>query len=199
MTARRILGGIALLIATVTTAGCAQSVAGTGTIASDVQGGGGGVTGSASPTASPSSGGSTDTGSSTPTSSPSSSSSGGSGGSSPVCDALDKSAVETAFGTGVTFSRSQSSGCSIRASDGRSMIVAVFDYLTLAEYKKPGNTDLTVGGHPATRSPSTIIYVGRSMDPSASGLLAAYFSGLGDNGDAIAVKVLEQLVPKFKK
>ena len=198
MTARRILGGIALLLATATTAACAQSIAGTGTIAADVRSGGGGVTGSSSPSSSPSSSDDpTDSGS--PTSSPSSSSSSGGGDTSPVCAALDKSAVESAFGTGVSFSRSQSSGCSIRANDGRSMIVAVFDYLTLAEYKKSGNTDLMVGGHPATRSPSTIIYVARSTNPADAGLLAAYFSGLGDNGDSIAVKVLEQLVKKFSK
>lgn len=193
MTARRILGGIALLLATATTAACAQQVTGTGTIASDAQIGGEGVTGSSSPTSTPSSDGGSMPTSSTPT--PSSSG----GDTSPVCDALDKNAVESAFGTGVSFSRSQSSGCSIRGNDGRSMIVAVFDYLTLAEYKKPGNTDLTVGGHPATRSPSTIIYVGRSTNPSDAGLLAAYYSGLGDSGDAIAVKVLEQLVKKYSK
>lgn len=195
MTARRILGAIALLLAMVTTAGCAQQIAGTGAIASDVQTGGGG-TGTATPTSSPSP---TDDGDDTSSSTPTSSPSGSGSETSPVCQALDKSAVEAAFGSSVTFARSQSSGCQIRASDGRSMIAAVFDYLTLAEYKKAGNTDLTVGGHPATRTPSTIIYVGRSMNPSDAGLIAAYFSGLGDNGDTIAVKVLEQLVKKYSK
>jgi hypothetical protein len=196
MTARRLLAGLALLLAVPTAAACAQVVPGTGTLAADAQTGGGGEpTGSSSPspTKEPTS---TSESSSMPSPSPSGS---GSGGTSPVCQAMDKGAVEAAIGTSVTFSRSQSSGCQIRADDGRSLIVAVFDYLTLAEYKKPGNTDLTVGGHPATRSPSTIIYVGRSMNASDAGLLAAYFSGLGDNGDSIAVKVLEQLVKKFSK
>lgn len=189
MTARRVLGAIALLLAMASTAACAQEIAGTGTLASDVQTGGG--TASNSPSASPTD----DGGSGSPTATGSS----GGSGTSPVCDALDKSAIETAFGSSVTFARSQSSGCQIRADDGRSMILAVFDYLTLAEYKKSGNTDLTIGGHPATRTPSTIMYVARSMNPSDAGLLAAYFSGLGDNGDPIAVKVLEQLVKKFSK
>ncbi len=113
--------------------------------------------------------------------------------------ALDKAAVEAAIGTSVTFSRSQSSGCQIRADDGRSMIVAVFDYLKLTSYKRSGSTDLTVGGYPAVRTSSTIIYVARSKDPAASGLLAAYFSGLREGGDPIATKVLELLIPKYKK
>ena len=41
MTARRILAGIALLLAACTTAACAQVVTGTGSVASDVQGGDG--------------------------------------------------------------------------------------------------------------------------------------------------------------
>jgi hypothetical protein len=192
------MGAMALLLATVTTAACAQQIEGTGTIASDVQTGGGGVTGSATPTETSSPSPSpTDDDTDSPTATPSSSGSGSE--TSPVCDALDKGAVQGAFGSSVSFSRSASSGCSIRAEDGRSMIVAVFDYLTLAEYKKAGNKDLTVGGNPATKTPSTIIYVARSKNPSTAGLIAAYFSGLGDNGDTIAVKVLEQLVKKFPK
>ena len=112
---------------------------------------------------------------------------------------MDKQAVETAFGTSVTFGRSQSSGCQLRAEDGRSMIVAVFDYLKLSEYKKADSTDLTVAGHPAVKTSTTIIYVARGSDPDAAGLVAAYFAGLRDGGDAIAVKILEQVVPKFPK
>lgn len=192
MTARRILAGIALLTAATGAAACAQVVPGAGTIAADARAGG--PTGSSSPSSSPSSSESTDSSSSSP--SPSSSSS---GGTSPVCQSLDKGAVEDAFGTSVTFNRSQSSGCQIRADDGRSMIVAVFDYLRLSEYKKAGNTELQVGGYPAIRTSTTIIYVGRSKDPTAQGLLAGYFSGLRDGGDAVAVKVLEQLIKKYAK
>jgi hypothetical protein len=195
MTARRILAGLALLLAVPVAAACAQVVPGTGTIAADAQTGGGAATGSASPSP-------TDepmpTSDSSPAPSPSPSGSGG-GGTSPVCQALDKSAVESAVGTSVTFSRSQSSGCRIRADDGRSMIVAVFDYLKLSDHKRPGSTELTVGGYPAVRTSTTIIYVGRSKDPAAAGLLAAYFSGLRDGGDPIATKVLELLIPKYRK
>jgi hypothetical protein len=200
MRARRILAGFALLLAASTAAACAQVVEGTGTIAADVPAGGGGVTGSSTPSStmmpssSPSGDDDDDT---TPSSTPSSSS--GSGGTSPVCDAMDKQAVETAFGTSVTFGRSQSSGCQLRASDGRSMIVAVFDYLKLSEYKKADSTDLTVAGKPAIKTSTTIIYVARGSDPAAAGLIAAYFAGLRDGGDAIAIKVLEQVVPKFPK
>jgi len=194
MTARRILVGFALLTAAAGAAACAQVVPGTGTIAADARAGGD-PTGSSSPSSSPSSGDSTES----PSSSSPSPSSSSSGGTSPVCQALDKGAVEDAFGTSVTFNRSQSSGCQIRADDGRSMIVAVFDYLTLSEYKKAGSTELEVGGHPAIRTSTTIIYVGRSKDPDAEGLLAAYFSGLRDSGDAIAVKVLAQLIQKYAK
>jgi hypothetical protein len=194
MTARRILAGLALLLAVPTAAACAQVVPGTGSIAADAQTGGGAPAGSPSPspTDEPTS---TSESSSAPSPSPSGSAG---GGTSPVCRALDKSAVESAFGTPVTFSPSQSSGCKIRADDGRSMIVAVFDYLELSEYKRPGSTELTVGGYPAVRT-STTIYVGRSKDPTAAGLLAAYFSGLRDGGDAVATKVLELLIPKYKK
>jgi hypothetical protein len=194
MTARRILAGAALLLAACTTAACAQVVAGTGTVASDVQGG--------KVTASPTGSAPTPTGSSsTPTSStPSPSSSGDdSGDPSPVCQAMNQSAVEGLFGTGVSFGRSSSSGCQIRADDGRSMIVAVFDYLKLTEYKKADTTDLTVAGHPAVKTSTTIIYVARSTDPSANGLVAAYFAGLRDGGDVIAAKVLELVVPKYSK
>ncbi len=199
MTARRLLAGLGLLLAAFTTAACAQVVSGTGSAAPDIQGQ---VT--ASPSGSPTS--SDDSSSSSPSASASSSSDGGgddNGGggddTSPVCQALDKSAVESAFGTSVSFGRSSSSGCQIEAEDGRSMIVAVFDYLKLSEYKKPDTTDLTVAGHPAVKTSTTIIYVARGNNPDAAGLVAAYFAGLRDGGDVIATKVLEQVVPKFPK
>lgn len=203
MTARRLLAGLALLLAVPTAAACAQAVPGTGTIAADVQGGGGGPTGSASasateqPTEQPTSTGSSSS-SSMPSPTPSSS---GGGETSPVCQALDQAAVESALGTKVTFARSQSSGCQIRADDGRSMIVAVFDYLKLSEYAaRAGATPVTVGGYPGVKTSTTILYVGRTKgQPEAAGLLAAYYSGLRDGGDAIAIKVLEQLIPKYKK
>jgi hypothetical protein len=204
MTARRILAGLALLIAACTTAACAQVVSGTGTVASDVQSGGGGL-GTPSPSGSMSTPDETESSSSSSSSMPSTSSSssssgGGSDDPSPVCQALDKSAVQSAFGgSEVTFGRSSSSGCQIRAADGRSMIVAVFDYLKLTEYKKADSTDLTVAGNPAVKTATTIIYVARGKDPNAAGLIAAYFAGLRDGGDAIAVKVLEMVVPKFPK
>ena len=198
MTARRILAGVALLFAASTAAACAQVVDGTGTIAADVPAGGGGITGSPSLTSSPSPDETESSSSSAPSTSSSSSSSGGDE-SSPVCDAMDKKAVESAFGTSVSFGRSQSSGCQLRASDGRSMIVAVFDYLKLSEYKKADSTDLTVAGHPAVKTSTTIIYVARGSDPDAAGLVAAYFAGLRDGGDAVATKILELVVPKFPK
>src|SRR4029453_2184397 len=127
MRARRMLAGLGLLLAACTSAACAQVVSGTGAAAPDVQGQ---IT--ASPSGSPSS---SDDSSSTP--SPSSSSddatddSASNDGTSAVCQALDKSAVESAFGGSVSFGRSSSSGCQIEAQDGRAMIVAVFDYLHL--------------------------------------------------------------------
>ena len=199
MTARRLLAGLGLLLAACTTAACAQVVSGTGSAAPDIQGQ---VT--ASPSGSPTS--SDDSSSSSPSASASSSSDsggddngGGGDDTSPVCQALDKSAVESAFGSSVSFGRSSSSGCQIEAEDGRSMIVAVFDYLKLSEYKKPDTTDLTVAGHPAVKTSTTIIYVARGNNPDAAGLVAAYFAGLRDGGDVIATKILEQVVPKFPK
>ena len=191
MRARRFLAGFTLLLAASTAAACAQVVEGSGTLAADVPAGSGGLSGSPSPSASPG-----DDEGSGPPASPSPS---GSSGTSPVCDAMDKEAVEAAFGTTVSFGRSQSSGCQLRASDGRSMIVAVFDYLKLSEYKKADSTDLAVAGKPAVKTSTTIIYVARTSDPEAAGLVAAYFAGLRDGGEAIAVKVLEQVVPKFAK
>ena len=200
MTARRMLAGLGLLLAACTTAACAQVVSGTGSAAPDVQGQ---VT--ASPSGSPTSSDDPSASSSPSASASSSSDSGGddNGGggddTSAVCQALDKSAVESAFGSSVSFGRSSSSGCQIEAQDGRSMIVAVFDYLKLSEYKKADTTDLTVAGHPAVKTPTTIIYVARSTNPDAAGIVAAYFAGLRDGGDAIATKILEQVVPKFPK
>ena len=198
MTARRLLAGLGLLLAACTTAACAQVVSGTGSAAPDIQG-----QLSASPSGSPTP--SDDSSSPSPSASASSSSdsggddNGGGGDTSPICQALDKSAVESAFGSSVSFGRSSSSGCQIEAEDGRSMIVAVFDYLKLSEYKKPDTTDLTVAGHPAVKTSTTIIYVARGNNPDAAGLVAAYFAGLRDGGDVIATKILEQVVPKFPK
>ena len=197
MTARGVLAGLGLLLAACTTAACAQVVTGTGAAAPDVQGQ---VT--ASPSGSPTPSDDSPSSSSSPSPSVSSSSAGGNGNggdTSPVCQALDQSAVESAFGTSVSFGRSSSSGCQIEAEDGRSMIVAVFDYLKLSEYKKPDTTELTVAGHPAVKTPTTIIYVARGTDPDAAGIVAAYFAGLRDGGDAVATKILEQVVPKFPK
>ena len=197
MTARGVLAGLGLLLAACTTAACAQVVTGTGAPAPDVQGQ---VT--ASPSGSPTPSDDSPSSSSSPSPSVSSSSAGGNGNggdTSPVCQALDKSAVESAFGTSVSFGRSSSSGCQIEAEDGRSMIVAVFDYLKLSDYKKPDTTELTVAGHPAVKTPTTIIYVARGTDPDAAGIVAAYFAGLRDGGDAVATKILEQVVPKFPK
>jgi hypothetical protein len=200
MTARRVLAGLGLLLAACTTAACAQVVTGTGAAAPDVQGQ---VT--ASPSGSPTPSGDSPSSASSSASVSSSSDDGGDdngdGGddTSPVCQALDKSAVESAFGSSVSFGRSSSSGCQIRAEDGRSMIVAVFDYLKLSEYKKPDTTELTVAGHPAVKTPTTIIYVARGTNPDAAGIVAAYFAGLRDGGDAVATKILEQVVPKFPK
>lgn len=199
MTARRVLAGCALLLAACTTAACAQVVTGTGTVAADVQGGGS-ITSSPSASAS-----STDDSSSDPStsaSSPSSSSSSSSGGSddtSAVCKALNKSTVEGLFGTTVSFGRSSSSGCQLQAEDGRSMIIAVFDYLKLSEYKKADTTDLTVAGHPGVKTSTTIIYVSRGSSADTNGLVAAYFAGLRDGGDKLAAKILEMVVPKFAK
>ena len=204
MRARRILASLALLLAASTAAACAQVVEGTGTVAADIPAGSGGLGGTPTPSATmmPSSSptGDDGAGDATATSTPSAPSSGSdSTETSPVCQAMDKKAVEDAFGTTVSFGRSQSSGCQLRAEDGRSMIVAVFDYLKLSEYKKADSTDLTVAGKPAVKTATTIIYVARSSDPEAAGLIAAYFAGLREGGDAIAVKVLDQVVPKFPK
>lgn len=201
MTARRLLAGLALLLAVPTAAACAQAVPGTGTIAADVQGGGGGPTGSASPTDQPTDQPTSTESSSSSMPSPTPSSSGG-GETNPVCQALDQAAVESALGgTKVTLARSQSSGCQIRAEDGRSMIVAVFDYLKLSDYAaRAGATPTTVAGYPGVKTSTTILYVGRTKgQPEAAGLLAAYYSGLRDGGDPIAAKVLELLIPKYKK
>jgi hypothetical protein len=198
MTARRILAGLALLLAACTSAACAQVVTGSGSAAPDLQGR---ITASPTDTAPTSS---DDSSSAAPSTSASSSSSGdgsgdGGGDTSAVCQALDESAVEAAFGASVSFGRSSSSGCQIEAPDGRSMIIAVFDYLKLSEYEKPDTTPLTIAGHPGVKTSTTIIYVSRNTNPGSPGLIAAYFAGLRDGGDAIATKVLEQVVPKFPK
>jgi hypothetical protein len=204
MTARRLLAGLSLLLAAFTTGACAQVVTGSGSAAPDLQGGT--ITSSPTSPTSPTGSAPTPTDSSGSSTSPSASESGDDNGGddnggdvSPVCKALDKSAVESAFGTSVTFGRSSSSGCQIQAEDGRSMIVSVFDFLKLADYKKADSTPLTVAGHPAVKTSTTIIYVARGSDPTAAGLVAAYFAGLRDGGDALATKILEQVVPKFPK
>jgi hypothetical protein len=193
MVARRALAALAVLVAALSVAGCAKTISGRGSLAEEAA--------PAGPTATESpSGSSPESGSSSrsPSESPADPSPAG-GDLNEVCRALDKDAVETTFGTSVTLKDSQQTGCQIAAENGDSMIVAVFEFLTLAEYKHGSFKNLTVGGHPALRTDSNIIYVARSRRPSDEGLLAAYFSGLGSNGERIATSMLELLLKKYAK
>jgi Protein of unknown function (DUF3558) len=180
--ARRVLACLAAALTAAFTAallgGCVQTVAGQGTFAGGTAGPDSTEvpTGTGSPSAAPSE---DDTGR--------------------VCAALDRQALQRLIGAPVELTKSQSSGCQLTGSNGKSMIVAVFDYLTLNEYKKGRYRELRVGGHPAVSTDSNVIYVARSSHPDDDGLLAAYFSGLGDNGDRIAVAVLQQLLTKFSR
>jgi len=189
MVARRVLAALAALLAAGVVAGCAKTVSGRGTLAEDAGQPTGRPTATSSPSKSPSG---------SPSASPDASQS-SDDGTNQVCKALDKAAVEKAFGGSVSFKDSQQTGCQVIADSGDSMIVAVFDYLTLAEYKHGSFKDVTVGGHPGLRTDSNIIYVARSQNPSDEGLLAAYFSGLGSNGVQIATAMLEQLLRKYAK
>ena len=188
MVARRALATLAVLLAAVVVTGCAKTISGRGSLAEGaaLPSGGPPAIGSPSPSGSPNE-------------SPSGSPSSGGGDLNEVCQALDRGAVETAFGTSVTLKDSQQTGCQITADNGDSMIVAVFDFLTLAEYKHGSFKNLTVGGHPALRTDANIIYVARSEAPSDEGLLAAYFSGLGSDGERIATSMLELLLKKYAK
>jgi hypothetical protein len=187
MVARRAVAAVAVLLAAVSVGGCAKTISGHGSLAEDAAPGG--------PTATESPSG---TSSSSPSESPAGSAPAG-GDVNEVCQALDKDAVERAFGTSVTFKDSQRTGCQITAGNGDSMIVAVFDYLTLAEYKHGSFTILTVGGHPGLRTDASIIYVARSQRPSDEGLLAAYFSGIGTDGERVARSMLELLLKRYAR
>jgi hypothetical protein len=194
MMARRVLAFLAALSAAALVAGCAKTVTGQASFAGGaIPAPSGSGSSSDSPSSSPS-----ETESSTGSSS-SSSDGGSSGDTNAVCSALDKAEVERLLGAAVTLKQSQSTGCQVTASNGKSLIVAVFDFLTLNEYKKEQFQNLKVSGHPAIRTQSNIIYVARSADPAAEGLLAAYFSGLGDGGDNIAASLLSQLLKKYSK
>jgi hypothetical protein len=192
MVARRRLAFVAALLTAAFVAGCAQTVSGTASYAGGTAGQPPLGSGSASPSEDPSGGSS----SSSPSSSDSSSSS---GDNKAVCDALDKAQVEQLLGTSVTLKQSQASGCQISADNGKSLIVAVFDYLSLSEYKHGTFQNVQVGGHPGVRTDSNIIYVARSSDPAGEGLLAAYYSGLGSSGDSVASALLAQLLKKYSK
>jgi hypothetical protein len=190
MVGRRAVATLAVLLAAALVAGCGETITGRGTLAEDaVRPGGGGPTSTESPSPGDS-----------PSASPSGSEpSAGGEGANEVCRALEKDAVEKAFDASVSLQDSQTTGCQITAENGNSMIVAVFDFLTLAEYKRGSFNELTVAGHPGVRTDSNIIYVSRSQNPSEAGLLAAYFSGLGADGERIATAVLELLLGKFSK
>lgn len=191
MVARRTLAFLAALLAAALVAGCAQTVDGRASFAEGV---GGAPSGSSSGSPSASS-----SGSSSASSSSSGSASSSGDDTNEVCNALDKGAIERLLGASVTLKQSQASGCQVSAENGKSLIVAVFDFLTLSEYKKGKFQEMQVGGHPGVRTDSNIIYVARGSDPEADGLLAAYFSGLGTGGDTIAASLLEQLLRKFSK
>jgi predicted small secreted protein len=193
MVARRALAALAALLAAGIVAGCANTISGRGTLAEDAGQPTGVPTAASSPSESPS-GSRSASASGSPNASQSSDD-----GTNEVCQALDKTAVEKAFGTSVSFKDSQQTGCQIIAASGDSMIVAVFDFLTLAEYRHGSFKDLTLGGHPGLRTDSNIIYVARSQNPSDEGLLAAYFSGLSSNGEQIATSMLELLLEKYTR
>jgi Protein of unknown function (DUF3558) len=197
MMARRVLAFLAALSAAALVAGCAKTVTGQASFAGGaIPAPSGSGSSSDAPSSSPSE---TESSTESSTDSSSSSSDGGSGDTNAVCAALDKAEVERLLGASVTLKQSQSTGCQVTASNGKSLIVAVFDFLTLNEYKKEQFQNLKVSGHPAIRTQSNIIYVARSADPAAEGLLAAYFSGLGDGGDNIASSLLSQLLKKYSK
>jgi hypothetical protein len=191
MVARRALAALAVLLAAASASGCAKTISGRGTLAEGAAAAS--PTATESPSESPS-----ESSSASPSGSPSDSPSSGRD-INEVCRALDKDAVRTAFGASVTLKDSQRTGCQISADNGDSMIVAVFDFLTLAEYKRGSFKSLAVGGHPGVRTDSNIIYVARSQNPSDEGLLAAYFSGLGSHGERIATSMLELLLKKYAK
>ncbi|MEN3357181.1 MAG: hypothetical protein V7637_1163 [Mycobacteriales bacterium] len=192
MVARRVLAFIAALSAAALVAGCAKTVVGQGAFAE----GQGGTSTSPASSDDPSDGPSD-----SPSASDSASSSDSSSGddTNAVCAALDKGEIERLLGSSVTLKQSQSTGCQITASNGKSLIVAVFDFLSLSEYKKGQFQNLQVGGHPGIKTDSNIIYVARSSDPAAEGLLAAYFAGLGAGGDSVASSLLAQLLKKYAK
>lgn len=189
MVGRRAVAILAVLLAATFSAGCGRTITGRGTLAEDAVRPGGGHTSAESPSPG-------DSASAPP---PGSESPSGGEDTNEVCRALEKDAVEKAFGASVSLADSQTTGCQITAENGTSMIVAVFDFLTLDEYKRGSFSDLTVAGHPGVRTGSNIIYVGRSQNPSEEGLLAAYFSGLGADGERIATAVLALLLGKFSK
>jgi len=190
MVGRRAVAILAVLLAAAFATGCGKTIAGRGTLAEDaVRPSGGGTTSTEPPSP----------GDSPSASPPGSESPSGGEDTNEVCRALDKDVVEKAFGASVSLADSQTTGCQITAENGNSMIVAVFDFLTLDEYKRGSFSELTVAGHPGVRTDSNIIYVGRSQNPSDEGLLAAYFSGLGADGERIATAVLELLLGKFSK
>jgi hypothetical protein len=189
MVARRTLAALAVVFVALLGAGCTETIAGSGSLAADAT-----VPVGPTETGEPTSGPTSE-----PTASPTSESTGGgSGGSNEVCAALDKAQVEAAFGGSVTLDPELSGSCRIAASDGRSMILGVYDNLTLAQYKIGNYSNLSVGGHPGIKT-KTIIYVSRSTSPTSPGMVAAYFAGLGDNGDPIAKNLLGQLLKKFSR
>jgi hypothetical protein len=193
MVARRVTAFLVALFTAALVAGCAQTVAGRASYAEGA--GGRGPTSSSSPS-------STDDSTGSPASSASGTESSGSSSgddTNAVCSALDKGEIERLLGAAVTLKQSQSTGCQVSAANGKSLIVAVFDFLTLAEYKKGQFQNLQVGGHPAIKTDSNIIYVARSGNPSDEGLLAAYFSGLATGGDGVAAALLTQLLKKYSK
>ena len=116
-----------------------------------------------------------------------------------VCAALDKAKLKKLFGSDVQLAQSQSSGCVITATDGRAMTVAVFDALRLTNYQQGQYTSLTVSSHPAIRTTSDILYVALTSSRDAPGLIAAYFSGMGTDGNADAATITAQLLEKFGK
>jgi hypothetical protein len=168
---RRALVALAALLACGLATGCGETIPGTGTLAADAE--------RPSSTPSPSRESSSDL--------------------NEVCQALDPGALRARIGSTVELADSRENGCKVTGADGRSVVVSVFDYLTLTEYKRGEFEELTIAEHPAIRTPTNIVYVARATDPGAEGLIGAYFPELGEGGHEVAVVLLEQLLATFGK
>lgn len=190
MSARRGIVTLAALLPVLVAMGCVSTVAGSGRF------GAAGAAPSQGAPASPS----TTPGDDAPATSPSAGPSGGTVAAPEVCSLWTAQELRTIFGEPVTVGKGVAAVSCDFTTKTAGMSVSIHDFLNLNEEakSKPDGEETTIQGLPGWVSDSEIL-VARAPDPAAAGLIFVSHYYPPEQGTGIGMKLLERIVPKYKK